>query len=62
MNRGEPILVLEIKSSKLSTLTLYQSGEGGYPSTSSENDYPFFLSTWNGDKITEVFEEEEEEI
>jgi hypothetical protein len=58
---GPPVLFLTVQAEEEHTLTIYEGGQGGYPGQSSDNDYWFFLSTYQGKTITETFLEDEEE-
>ena len=59
---GDPILTVELEGDKQYSLTIYPyQDETGHPARSSENDYVFYLSSWNRDNIVKVFEPEEEE-
>ena len=63
---GTPLLKVTVSGLGFEEdLTLWEGRTGGYPGVSSENDYPFWLSTYQGEKMTETFfpppEEEEGE-
>lgn len=58
---GEPVLFLTIQAQDEHTLTVYEGGQGGYPGQSSDNDYWFFLSTYQGKTITEAFLERDDD-
>ena len=55
-NTEPPIYKLKLKGSKDFTLSIFKKLEEGdekgkYPAVSSENSYPFLLSSWKGDQI-----------
>jgi hypothetical protein len=52
---NSPIYTVSLKGSKTYTVSLFAPEDSKYPATSSENEYPFFVSEWKAKKITKKF-------
>lgn len=58
---GEPIFSMVLKGQKEYELVIYEHQEEGHPARTSENEYTFYISSWNRDNLIKMFEEPEEE-
>ena len=58
---GESQLEMVIGGDREYTLALFSKTDDGYHAKSSENPFPFLISTWQGDSILETFEPESDE-
>ncbi len=52
---GTPQLTLQIHTAEQQILYIFDKDDTGYRARSSQNPYPFYLSSWQGDSILETF-------
>ena len=57
---GDPVLTIQLQGKKLYELKIYGQQEEGHPARSSENEYTFYVSSWNRDNLVKMFGDEEE--
>lgn len=48
---SSPLYTISLTGEKTYTLSLFEKEDEKYPAISSENEYPFFISTWKAEKI-----------